>query len=141
MTPSRILISTNHPFLRFPSTEVYRTVQLIYRNEKKRLSSLAIVFTHNKYIKNINKKFLSHGYVTDVIAFPLGRDGGVEAEIYINLDAARTQAHEYRITYSKETTRLLIHGILHILGYDDRNKRLKEKMLKREEHYLEFLRQ
>ena len=134
-----ILLSTNHPHLRFPGGDVIRTLNLIYKEEGKELSSLAIVFTHDRFIKKINREFLRHDYSTDVIAFPLGEEGGVEGEIYINLDAAKRQAREYNVTYTMEAERLLIHGVLHLLGYTDTTARKKENMSKREDMYLEIM--
>jgi probable rRNA maturation factor len=139
MTDRMILISTNHPHLRFSSRDVLRVLYLVYQGEGKELPSLAIVFTHSRSIRKINREFLKHDYVTDVIAFPLGEDGGVKGEIYINLDAARKQAHEYGVTYTQESRRLLIHGALHLLGYDDTTLRRKKKMSKREDMYLELM--
>jgi rRNA maturation RNase YbeY len=97
------------------------------------------VFTHNRFIKTINKKFLNHNYSTDVIAFPLGSDVGVEAELYINLDAARKQASEYGVTFTQETKRLLIHGALHLLGFDDTTENERKKMHAWEDQYLAML--
>jgi rRNA maturation RNase YbeY len=134
-----ILISTNHPHLRFSSRDVLRSLYLVYQGEGKELPSLAIVFTHSRSMRKMNREFLKHDFVTDVIAFPLGEDGGVEGEIYINLDAARKQAHEYGVTYTQESRRLLIHGALHLLGYDDTTLRRKKKMSEREDMYLELM--
>lgn len=139
MTQRMILISTNHPHLRFSSGDVLRALHLVYQGEGKELPSLAIVFTHSRSIRKMNREFLKHDYVTDVIAFPLGEDGGVEGEIYINLDAARKQAREYGVAYTQESRRLLIHGALHLLGYDDTTIRRKKKMSEREDMYLELM--
>lgn len=139
MTQRMILISTNHPHLRFSSGDVLRTLYLVYQGEGKELPSLAIVFTHSRSIKKMNREFLKHDYATDVIAFPLGEDGGVEGEIYINLDAAQRQAREYGVTYTQESRRLLVHGALHLLGYDDTTLRRKKKMSEREDIYLELM--
>ncbi len=139
MTQRMILISTNHPHLKFSSGDVFRALDLVYQGEGKELPSLAIVFTHSRFIRKMNKEFLKHDYVTDVLAFPLGEDGGVEGEIYINLDAARKQAREYGITFTQESRRLLIHAALHLLGYDDTTTRTKKKMSEREALYLELL--
>jgi probable rRNA maturation factor len=139
MTQRMILISTNHHHLRFPSKEVLRTLQTVYKGEEEELPSLAVVFTNDRYIKKINKTFLDHNYSTDVIAFSLGEDGGVEAEIYINLDAATKQAKTYGITFKKEVLRLLIHGALHLIGYRDNTLRLRNKMGIREDEYIQLL--
>jgi probable rRNA maturation factor len=139
MTARMILLSTNHPHLRFPGKEVTRAVQIVYKEEGKKIPALAVICTHNRFIRQINKKFLAHDYSTDVIAFSLGRDGGVEAEIYVNLDAARNQAKKYNVTYTQEVRRLLIHGALHVLGYHDGTQRQKKNMTAREEGYLALM--
>ncbi|MCX6121548.1 MAG: rRNA maturation RNase YbeY [Ignavibacteriales bacterium] len=136
MTTRMILLSTNHPRLRFPSKEVFRALKIVYKEEGKEIPALAVVCTHNRFIRKMNKEFLEHDYITDVIAFPLGNDGGVEAEIYVNLDAARNQAKKYNVTYTQEARRLLIHGALHLLGYDDKTQGKKNMMNAREEFYL-----
>lgn len=139
MTARMILFSTNHPHLRLPSKEVFRAVKTIYKNEDKNIPVISVVCTNDRSIRTMNREFLAHDYSTDVIAFPLGNDDGVEAEIYINLDAARSQAKKYHVTYTQEARRLLIHGILHILGYDDSTVQKKKKMTGREEYYIEIL--
>ena len=139
MTQSMIVISTNHAFLRFPRKDAFRIIQLVYQSEKKNLTSIAIVNTNDRHMRKINKTYLNHHYTTDVIAFPLGKDGDVEGEVYINLDAARKQAQEYGVTYKRECARLLIHGVLHLLGYTDVTVQQKSKMRRREDSYLEKL--
>ena len=104
--------------------------------EKKKIPALAIIYTNNRFIRKINKEFLAHDYITDVIAFPPDKDDGLEAEIYINLDAARNQAKQYGVKYTEEAMRLLIHGALHLLGYNDKTRQEKYKMNERENFYL-----
>ena len=111
-------------------------LRIVSAGEKKRLRALAVICTHNRFIRRINKIFLKHDYVTDVIAFPLGMDCSVEAEIYINLDAARSQARIYGVTYTQELQRLLIHGVLHLFGYNDKTQRERKIMSACEEKYL-----
>ena len=139
MTKRMILLSTNHPHLRFPSKEVFRAVKNVYGKERKEIPALAVIFTHNVFIRKINREFLAHNYTTDVIAFSLGSDGGTEAEIYINLDAARNQAKKYNVSYTQEVRRLLIHGALHLIGYDDATQSGRKEMQAREEFYLVLL--
>jgi probable rRNA maturation factor len=139
MTTRMILLSTNHPHLRFPSKEVFRALTIVYKEEGKKIPALGVICTHNSFIRTINRKFLAHDYSTDVIAFPLDDVGDGEAEIYINLDAARTQAKKYNVTYTQEVQRLLIHGALHLLGYGDKTHREKNKMNTREEFFLALI--
>lgn len=134
-----IVIANNHPFLRFSRRETSRTIKSVLRGEQRPSVALSVVFTHHGYIRKLNKQFLKHDFPTDVIAFSVDQDSGFNGEIYVNLDKARSQARVYDVTYSNETSRLLIHGTLHLLGYDDKTKTQKAVMKKKEEYYLEKL--
>jgi probable rRNA maturation factor len=136
MTKQMIRISTNHPFLRFADKDAIRTLQHVYGGEGKKISALAVVFTHNRFIRRINREFLSRNTATDVMAFPLEDEDGVESEIYINLDAAREQAVRFGVTFGDEVKRLLIHGALHLLGYNDDTAKNREAMSAQEDFYL-----
>jgi rRNA maturation RNase YbeY len=88
----------------------------------------------------MNEKHLNHRYVTDVIAFELEQFPKLETEIYINLDRAKSQARVYGDTFRNETTRLLIHGLLHVLGYNDKSKKEIALMRREEDAVLGSLR-
>ena len=133
------VVSTNHPSLRFPTKETFRTVNSVLRGEQKKKLSVSVVFTHRRFIRKLNKMFLHHDATTDVIAFRTDADTGVDGEIYINLDRARSQARQYQVSYRNETQRLLIHGTLHLLGCNDASTKQRNSMLKRENHYLSML--
>jgi rRNA maturation RNase YbeY len=138
-TEACIDIATNHPSLRFPYQETIRTLRYVYTGEKAKPCPLSVVFTHDRYIKKINTEFLGHTYETDILTFPLGPDEGAAAELYINLDAARRQAATYGVSMFNETQRLLIHGALHLLGYDDTTQQKQEAMHQCENTYLQKL--
>jgi probable rRNA maturation factor len=131
-----ILISTNHPHLRFPCQDAIRILRYVLRKEKTELRHFGVVFTYDRFMKNINKTFLNRSYNTDVLAFELGNDGGPQAEIYINLDAARRQAQEYSVSFGEEVKRLLIHSALHMCKYRDRTGVQKRRMHDKENQYL-----
>ena len=80
---------------------------------------VSVVFVGSRYCKMINRRYLGHNSVTDVISFPLGQGRLFEGEIYVNLDRAATQARQYRVGFNNEVARLVIHGTLHLVGYDD----------------------
>jgi rRNA maturation RNase YbeY len=100
---------------------------------------LNVVFVENRTIKQINKKFLNHNYVTDVISFDLSEKGINLGEIYICIDVAEHQAKEYRVSLTNELQRLAIHGLLHILGFDDSSSEKKEQMTELENQFLNIL--
>lgn len=133
-----IFTTNDHPSLRFPKRETFRAIQNVLKYESVRSFRLSVVFVGSRTIRGINRRFLRHDYVTDVIVFPLGdsKEPGAEAEIYVNLDRAKSQAREYGVTFADEIRRLLIHGTLHLLGYSDASPRQKAKMTRREDLHL-----
>jgi rRNA maturation RNase YbeY len=84
----------------------------------------------------MNRRFLGHAYATDVISFPLGEGDAIEGELYVNLDRARVQARQYGVTRTHELVRLVVHGTLHLTGYDDRLPKDRMRMRQREDFYL-----
>ena len=108
----------------------------VLRGEQRPDGIITIVLLDDEAIHDLNMRFLSHDYPTDVITFPLGEDGAVEAEVYISVDTARRQAREYRVTLREELARLAIHGVLHACGYDDTSTDEREEMRLLENRYL-----
>ena len=130
-----IVVANNHPSLRFPRRETFRAIQSVLEYESVRSFHVSVVYVGSRFIRRINRRYLHHDYVTDVIAFPLGEGKGTppEGEIYVNLDRARSQAREYNIPFIEETRRLLVHGTLHLLGFTDSTRRRKAQMTRRED--------
>lgn len=103
-----------------------------------------VIFVDNKKIKELNTQYRKIDRETDVITFRLGDycdvfcdKINVLGDIYISLDKAKEQALEYGHTYSRELCFLLIHGFLHLLGYDHMNKEDEEVMFKLQEEILD----
>ena len=136
----KIEVSCDHPRLRFSRKETIRTIRNVLRREKRNVEWISVVYTSSERIHRINKKHLNHDFVTDVITFEMEHAPIIETEIYINLDRARTQAAQYCTTYSDETRRLIVHGLLHALGYDDKSKSEKALMRRHEDAVLKDLR-
>jgi rRNA maturation RNase YbeY len=90
-------------------------------------------------IRALNNKFLRHDYVTDVISFDLSSQSVLEGEIYICFDQAVDQAKVYKVPVSNELLRLVAHGMLHILGYNDRSQKDRSAMLKLGDRYISKL--
>ncbi|HAL55155.1 MAG TPA: rRNA maturation RNase YbeY [Bacteroidetes bacterium] len=131
-----IEVANNHPCIRFPRGDTHRTIYSVLETESASLAALSVVFVGDGYIREINKRFLRHDDVTDVIAFSLEGGLGVDGEVYVNLDRAKKQAKEYGVSFREETRRLLVHGTLHLLGYDDATGRARARMREREDYHL-----
>ena len=101
------------------------------------VSNLEINFISGEDIHAINKSYLKHDYTTDIITFNYSDSlQQIDGEIFISIDDALSNSKKFKVTLSEELVRLVIHGILHLLGYDDQNvtdkkimKRLENKLL------------
>ena len=91
-------------------------------------------------IQDLNVRFLKRNRPTDVIAFPLGEDGDVWGEVVVSVERTTEQARAYGATPGEELARCVIHGVLHLLGYDDGTVRERKRMKEKEEAYLEAVR-
>ena len=94
-----------------------------------------MIFVDAPTLLQMNRDFLGHDYHTDVITFPL-EERPLEGEIYIDLDTAAAQAREYGVRFQLEVRRLVIHGMLHLLGYDDATPTLRAEMSALEDRFL-----
>jgi rRNA maturation RNase YbeY len=93
------------------------------------ISFLSISFISSPELRAINKKYLKHDNNTDIITFNYSkRVKEIDGEILISFEEARRNAKKYNTKYSKEICRLIIHGVLHLLNYDDNNKKNKANM-------------
>lgn len=122
----------------FPVSAVKRAVRYVCLGEKVTEAELSFVIVNDGRIRTINRKFLHHDYVTDVITFPL-EPKQVSAEIYINGQQAKRQAKEHHVSVKNEMTRLVVHGTLHAIGYDDTTTASKKRMDSIQERYVSEL--
>ena len=117
---------------------IVRAAQTVFSGEEIEGSgSVSLVFVNDARLHAMNVQFLQHDYPTDVISFTLDEsDEEAWGEIYISVDRAAEQAEAYRVTLQNELIRLVIHGALHLSGYDDTEPKDYEVMKEKEELYL-----
>lgn len=97
------------------------------------IEEITINFVGNKKIHKINKNFLNHDYPTDIITFYYSKSKkNLDGEIFISTDEALNSAGKFKVSFKNELIRLIIHGILHLTGYDDKTKSDKSKMKRKE---------
>jgi rRNA maturation RNase YbeY len=98
------------------------------------------VFCSDDFLLEMNKSFLNHDYYTDIITFDLSEDEiVVNCDIYISINRVRDNARRYKQDTLRELHRVMIHGILHVLGYGDKAKTQREDMRKKEDEALNRL--
>ncbi|MCP4458149.1 MAG: rRNA maturation RNase YbeY [Cytophagales bacterium] len=104
----------------------------IARSEKIKIISLSYVFCSDHKLLEINKKYLNHDYFTDVITFDLSESDDIEGEIYISTDRISEHAVEYSVSFEEELCRVIAHGLLHLMGYDDKTEEQQQEMRSKE---------
>jgi len=108
--------------------------------EKKIIDNILYIFTSDKEIKKINKKFLNHNYNTDIITFDNSKsEMNISGEMYISIDSIKTNSREYNVSFENELHRVILHGLLHLCGYKDKSKIQKKIMILKENEYLNLL--
>ncbi len=127
---------------RIPRKKIARLMKLIDEEEEPPGSTVNIVFTRDRKIASLNRKYRGRPGATDVLSFNIDDSTGPDAvlgEIYISTDTARKNLKTFGGTIQSEFLRLCCHGMLHLLGYDHSKRKDREEMQSREEYYLEKL--
>jgi len=102
--------------------------------------TVQIVFSDDEHLRQLKKQFFDLDQYTDVIAFHLNEpDEVLEGEIYISMERARENSQAYHESYHRELLRLVIHGSLHLAGYEDHTRKDQEHMRRLEDHFLEAI--
>lgn len=112
-------------------------VKLIGEKEKKEFQNINIILCSDNYLLNINRKYLKRNYLTDIITFPNTAEN-ISGDIFISIDRIKENAVIFKVPFINELKRVLIHGILHLCGYEDYNDDQKSNMTKKEDYYLNF---
>ena len=102
----------------------------------KTVGEISIVFCSEEKILEINTTYLNHNYFTDIITFPYIEGDEVSTDIYISIPTVNSNAKKYKQIFFQELLRVVIHGILHLVGYDDSTPICKEEMTKKEDECL-----
>ena len=125
------------PFKLKQITRIKKLLKTIALNEKRTIQSISIILTNDDFLLEMNKKFLAHDYYTDIITFDYtDKPDQLYGELYISIDMAQHNAKEYNVPVHNELLRLIIHGTLHLLGYNDKSPTEKKIMTDKENLYL-----
>ena len=113
------------------------TCKNILNDKDKNTASISIILTNDKKLLQLKNQYFQQNILTDVITFNLEDDGDpIEGEIYISLNRVSENAIKFKQDIGIELKRVIIHGILHLLGYDDQTPEEEKIMIRLEDHYL-----
>ena len=119
--------------------ELKKFIQFLFKKEQKPFSNLNYIFCSDKYLLEINRTYLNHNYLTDIITFNLSDDPEIiTGEIYISIDRVRENAAILGLSIREEIHRVIFHGALHLCGFGDKTKPQKLLMKIKEDTYLDM---
>lgn len=118
---------------------VKKIIRSVFRKEKKKLGEINFIFSSDEFLLSLNKKFLRHDTLTDIITFQYPSKN-ISAEIFISIPRVKENAKNFGVPFEYELHRVIIHGMLHLCGYMDKTKGDKTEMRKKEDYYLKQLR-
>lgn len=108
-------------------------VKGVIKSEGRNLTSLIYIFCSDSYLFTLNQGYLNHKTFTDIITFDYSEGDVVDGEIYISVDRIKDNAIKFERDFEEELHRVMIHGVLHILGFKDKSPSEKSVMRKKEE--------
>ncbi len=132
---------------KFSQKRIHRQwIEKAIANENKQAGELNFIFCSDTYLLHINKTFLNHNTLTDIITFPIdsaqllqpnrAKENTISGEIYISIDRVKENAEKFSTEFHQELKRVLIHGVMHLCGYGDKSPSEAKTMRAKEEFYL-----
>jgi len=126
--------------VKFPTIEKQKTnrwIKEVAIGYDKKVGDIAYIFCSDERILEVNNQYLSHDYFTDIITFDYSEGSIISGDIFISLDTVRCNAEEFGVSFNNELLRIIIHGVLHLCGQDDKTPELRAEMTKKENLALE----
>ncbi|MFW5700327.1 MAG: rRNA maturation RNase YbeY [Cyclobacteriaceae bacterium] len=117
-------------------TSLKKWISGVLKVEKCRVGDITIVFCSDDYLLEVNKTYLSHDYYTDVITFDYSEGYKISGDIMISVDRVVENSKIYSVDFINELDRVIIHGILHLIGYSDYDYQSKYQMKQKEDYFL-----
>lgn len=128
---------TEHIDFKFKYKTLTRSwLKLVAESEIRRLGDINIIFCSDNYILDVNKQYLDHDYFTDIITFDYCEGDRLSGDLFISIDSVRENSIEYGTEFEDELNRVIVHGVLHLIGYDDHCDEDIAEMRAKENYYL-----
>ncbi len=128
--------------VKLPKLEKRKTnawIKTVAAKYDKKIGEIAYIFCDDAKILEVNKTYLQHDYFTDIITFDYCEGAVLNGDIFISLDTVRTNAQEFGVTFENELHRILIHGILHLCGQEDKTPEARLEMTRKENEALQMI--
>jgi rRNA maturation RNase YbeY len=132
-------ISVNKLFKFNLSRKIYKWLADSVIKKNFIIGDINIIFCNDKYLLNLNINYLSHKTLTDIITFDYSYENVISGDLYISINRIKSNAEKFHVTFEKELNRVMIHGILHLMGYKDELKSERNLMNFQENIHLKKL--
>lgn len=119
--------------------KVSRWIKLVAASQGRKAGHINYIFCDDERILEVNKEFLQHDYYTDIITFDYGSEKQISGDIFISIDTVKSNAEGLKISFEDELHRVIIHGILHLCGQDDKTGESQAEMTRKEDEALKKL--
>lgn len=113
-------------------------LKFVAESEVRKIGDINIIFCSDNYILDVNMRYLQHDYFTDIITFDYCQKNILSGDLFISIDSVRENAVYYGTEFSDELNRVMVHGLLHLIGYDDHSEEEISQMRAKENYYLEL---
>ncbi|MGM0620076.1 MAG: rRNA maturation RNase YbeY [Bacteroidota bacterium] len=120
---------TNHDFIK-------NQLQQLIIEEGKEPGDISVIFCSDDYLLEMNKKHLQHDYYTDIITFNYVEDLLISGDLFISADRIKDNAAKFGVAFLEELYRVIFHGVLHLIGYNDKTEAEQKVMRQKENYYL-----
>ena len=128
-----LVVSSTNDNYQYDTKSVKDLCTIVLKDSSYDAISLNIIFSDDSNLNRLKLEYFNEDVLTDVLAFPIQNDTNLEAEIYISYDRAISSSKEFNVSLNSELIRLIVHGILHLLGYRDNSDELKKVMFDKQE--------
>ena len=111
-------------------------IKYLINNELKKTGEISIILCSDKYLLDINVNYLKHNYYTDIITFNYVEEDTISGDLFISVDRVIDNSKKFNTIWIKELYRVIFHGLLHLIGYNDKTEEEKKLMREKENFYL-----
>ena len=120
----------------FHKDHIIQLINLSLKATKYNQVKINLIFCDNDKLNSFKRKYFDDDVLTDIVTFPIKNDNDLEAEIYISVEMARLNADKFNVSLNNELSRLIIHGVLHLIGFNDNTKDARKIMFSKQEEII-----
>ncbi len=124
------------PSVAFSRREIKSWIIASITFENKKVGNINFIFCSDRYLLKINQQYLKHDYFTDIVTFDYVEGDIISGDVFISIDRVKENSGIYNVSFETELHRIIIHGVLHLLGYHDKDPEDKTLMTRKEDYYL-----